>query len=191
MGESVVDNKAQLRTELRALRKSLSPEERMRMDSALCEKVCALPSYREATMVFAYLAFGEEVETRGIIEQAWSDGKEVALPRCTGPREMRWFRIADFNDFEKSPLGVEEPRIDERNEVYPRDHPQSIAIVPGLTFDDSGYRLGYGGGFYDTFLEGYPGTSVGICRSAQRRDNLVDLGVIEAWDKPVDIVVFD
>ena len=141
MGESVVDNKAQLRTELRALRKSLAPEERMRMDSALCEKVCALPSYRESTMVFAYLAFGEEVETRGIIEQAWSDGKEVALPRCTGPREMRWFRIADFNDFEKSPLGVEEPRIDERNEVYPRDYAQSIAIVPGLTFDDSGYRL--------------------------------------------------
>ena len=141
-------------------------------------------------MVFAYLAFGEEVETRGIIERAWHDGKEVALPRCTGPREMRWFRVADFNDLEKSPIGVEEPRINEQNEVFPRDHARSLAIVPGLTFDNAGYRLGYGGGFYDTFLEKFSGVSVGICRSVQQRDNLSELGVIEAWDKPVDIVVF-
>ena len=107
MSEIIKDNKLQLRAELRALRKSLAPEERTRADSAICEQVCALPAYRDATMVFAYLAFGEEVETRGIIERAWHDGKEVALPRCTGPREMRWFRVTDFNDLEKSPIGVE------------------------------------------------------------------------------------
>ena len=190
MSEVVDNRKSQLRAEMRKVRKAMSPDERKRADDDICAKVCSLPQFQAARMVFAYLAFGEEVETRGIIERAWRDGKQVALPRCTGPREMRWFRISDFSDLELSSMGVEEPRIDEQREVIPSDYEQSVAIVPGFTFDQQGYRLGYGGGFYDTFLSDYPGVSVGICRSAQQRDDLKALGVIDEWDKPVDVVVY-
>jgi len=184
------ERKAALRSKMRAVRSAIPSEERERADAVLCEQVCALTAFEDAEVVFAYLSFGTEVETRGIIEQAWRDGKVVALPRCTAPREMRWFRVTDFNGLEKSSLGVEEPALNDELEVRPADCPRAIALVPGLTFDESGYRLGYGGGFYDAFLSQFAGVSVGLCRAAQRSDDLSALGVIDTCDKAVDVVVF-
>lgn len=190
MGNSFDERKSQLRAEMRAVRKAIAPEERMRIDAALCEKVCALPQFKDAAVLFGYLSFGAEVETRGIIERAWREGKEVVLPRCTGPREMRWFRVTDFEGLEKSSIGVEEPRIDEDLEVNPADCSSALALVPGLTFDEAGFRLGYGGGFYDAFLAQFPGVSAGLCRFVQKADDLTALGVIDVCDKPADLVVF-
>ena len=134
---------------------------------------------------------GAEVETRGIIERAWQAGKVVALPRCTGPRQMRWFRITSFDDLETSALGVEEPRIGTATEQQPTAGTCPVAIVPGFTFDEHGYRLGYGGGFYDTFLADFAGTSIGLCRSAMRVRDLNELGAIGPYDLPVDLVITD
>ena len=189
--EEMEGRKARFRVEMKTRRSALTSEERTQADEAICKQVCALPAFEEAEAVFAYLSFGAEVETRGIIEQAWRDGKVVALPRCTAPREMRWFRVADFAGLEKSSLGVEEPPIDDALEVEPSEYTRAIALVPGLTFDSAGYRLGYGGGFYDAFLSEFKGTSVGLCRSVQRSENLVDSGVIDTCDRAVDIVVSD
>ena len=188
--EGIEERKAQLRAEMRTLRSSLSPEERNRADSAICEQVCSLPQFKEAHTVFAYLAFGTEVETRGIMERAWSDAKSVVLPRCVAPRQMRWFRVTNLEGLERSRFGVDEPRIDEAAEVMPAECADGIALVPGLTFDAQGYRLGYGGGFYDAFLADFPGTSVGLCRSAQRSESLVGLGIIDTCDRPVNMVAF-
>ena len=190
-GNVIDEQKAALRSKMRVLRGAIPEVERMRADKVICEHVCTLPAFEEAEVVFAYLSFGAEVETRDIIEQAWRDGKTVALPRCTAPRKMRWFRVADFAGLEKSSLGVEEPPIDDALEVEPSEYSRAIALVPGLTFDAAGYRLGYGGGFYDAFLSEFKGASVGLCRSVQRSENLVDLGVIDTCDRAVDIVVSD
>lgn len=191
-GDGRIDeNKAALRKEMRALRSSLTPEERSCADGAISDRVCTLPEYERADTLFAYLSFGAEVETRAIIERAWQDGKEVALPRCTAPREMRWFKVTDFDGLEKSPIGVEEPRICDELEIMPADRASSLALVPGLTFDEAGYRLGYGGGFYDAFLSEFPGVSVGLCRAVQRSANLIERGVIDSCDKAVDVVVSD
>ena len=103
---------------------------------------------------------------------------------------MRWFRVTDFAGLEMSPLGVEEPPIDDELEIDSAECASGIALVPGLTFDAAGYRLGYGGGFYDAFLSGFPGVSVGLCREAQRSEDLTALGVIADCDKAVDAVVF-
>ena len=64
-----------------------------------------------------------------------------------------------------------------------------IALVPGLTFDGHGFRLGYGGGFYDTFLARFEGVSVGLCRDAQMSRDLCAEGLLDAHDLPVQIVV--
>ena len=184
------ERKAALRAEMRAVRGAISPAERQRADDAICGKACSLSQFEEAGIVFAYLSFGAEVETRGILEHAWRAGKEVALPRCVAPREMRWFLVSDFEGLERSTLGVEEPPLDTDREVLPCNRPASIALVPGLTFDDAGYRLGYGGGYYDAFLAGFAGVSVGLCREAQRSSDLRALGVIDSCDRAVDVVVF-
>ena len=65
----------------------------------------------------------------------------------------------------------------------------ALALVSGLTFDDEGFRLGYGGGYYDGFLSRFEGVSVGLCRSSLRVESLAGMGCLEPHDVPVDLVV--
>lgn len=190
MGEVRVDElKVGLRSRMKQLRNALSAEERAATDKAICEKLCATEEFRRADVVLSYLSFGAEVDTRGIIERAWDSGKVVALPRCTGPRQMRWFRVSNFNGLEKSSFGVEEPPLNELVEQHINEAARVLAVIPGLAFDAHGYRLGYGGGFYDAFLSEFSGRSVGLCRAVQQVESLDTLGVIGEFDLPVDIVV--
>ena len=66
-----------------------------------------------------------------------------------------------------------------------------LAIVPGLAFDRQGFRLGYGGGFYDTFLSGFAGIAAGLCREALAVDDLAAAGVLDAHDQACDLVLTD
>lgn len=189
MDAPVSQAKDELRARMKALRSAIPVADRRAVDEAICQRVCASPEFTGADVVLTYLSFGAEIDTRGIIGHAWQAGKHVALPRCTGPREMRWFRVTDLNNLETSPFGVDEPRIDAAAEQLMGTGERMVALVPGLAFDAQGYRLGYGGGFYDTLLADFPGPSLGLCRSAQFVDSLRSLNVIDAHDLPVDRVI--
>ena len=186
MGATTGKNK--LRQYFKVLRAGLPEGERRAIDAAITGNVAALPEFVEADGVFTYLSFGAEVDTRELIERAWAQGKTVALPRVVpGTRQMRWYAVESFAGLECSPFGVEEPVADPAREVAPADFRAPIALVPGLAFDREGYRLGYGGGFYDTFLPAFPGISIGLCRTAQCLDRLPH----DAHDVPVSLVVTD
>lgn len=165
-----MDEKRALRKRMKALRESMGPDARGAADARIAERVCANPAYASAQSVFTYLSVGDEVDTRAIIQDAWSRGKLVAIPRVVpGTRNMEWYAIDSFDGMEKSKLGVEEPVADAARLVPVPAEPgsASVALVPGFTFDAQGYRLGYGGGFYDTFLPTFGGVSLGLCREAQ------------------------
>ena len=183
------DMKAQLRERLKGARDAMPAAEREAADTAIRDRVLALPEFHEADAVLTYLSFGSEVDTRGIIEEAWGLGKTVALPRCTAPHEMRWFRVASFDGLERSKFGVEEPPLDPATEFHPESAARAIALVPGLAFDAEGYRLGYGGGYYDAFLATFTGTSIGLCRPEQRLESLAAAGALDPHDRPVDVLV--
>lgn len=186
---SVDERKNALRAEFKKKRSALTEQERADMDARIAQAVCQLPAYQSADVVFSYLSFGAEVDTRAIIADAWARGKMVALPRCVpGSRVMEWFRVNSFDGLVLSSFGVEEPARDLQALVDPGDCANAVAIVPGFTFDNRGYRLGYGGGFYDVFLSGFPGTSIGLCRAVQRVDRL---DALNEFDLPVDLVVTD
>lgn len=187
--DALASDKDALRARMRAARKAIPADERAQIDAAICERACALAEFQQAQVVLTYLSMGAEIDTRGIIERAWRAGKAVALPRCTGPRQMRWFRVTSLDNLQKSPFGVDEPPIDEKTEQLLATGKRMVAIVPGFTFDKNGYRLGYGGGFYDTFLAGFDGPSIGLCRSAMRVDDLSALGAVGEYDLPVTVVV--
>ena len=141
-------------------------------------------------MVLAYLSVGDEVDTRELVRLAWDAGKMVAAPRVTGPRSLAWYRVEAGDEFEVSAMGIEEPLARGERRVEPaRLGERSIALVPGLAFDEMGYRLGYGGGFYDAFLERFGGVSIGLCRDAALVPSLADMGALEAHDRAVGIVV--
>lgn len=192
-GESASPSaKTALRKRFKEIRRSLGEDARHAADAGIAERVVALPEWRCAPMVLPYLAFGSEAETRGIIEAAWRAGKAVALPRCVpGKRDMTWHRVESLDDLVRSPHGVDEPPYDPATQVDVKScgSNQAIALVPGLAFDAHGYRLGYGGGFYDVFLAGFPGHAVGLCREAQLASDLQRAGAVDAHDVPVPVVV--
>ena len=191
MGIEAVDiRKKELRKRFRTIRKELGEERRSELDARIEENLASLPEFAEMDVLLAYLDFGPEVRTRGIIQRAWEAGKTVALPWCVpGTYEMRWFKITSFDDLVRSPLGVEEPQLLDENEQLLGTEERCMALVPGLTFDAAGYRLGYGGGFYDTFLAKFSGVSVGLCREVQLSQDLIAEGIIDVHDLPAQLVV--
>ena len=181
------EDKDALRARFRAVREGLGACERARVDAAICEHVVALDAFAQAETVLSYLSFGAEVDTRGIIGRAWQLGKRVCLPRCvSGTREMSWHVVESLDGLLRSPFGVEEPEDDDATRIDVAAAGPAIALVPGLTFDARGFRLGYGGGYYDAFLARFRGCSVGLCRTAQLSERLAAL---DGHDLPVQLVV--
>ena len=185
----MADSKNEARSRLRQLRDSLGAEDREQADARIAAEVCVHPAYEQAEVVLTYLSMGTEVDTRAIIRDAWSRGKIVAIPRCVPGHLMDWYRIDDFAGLVTSSFGVEEPAPDATRLELPaggETPAHAIALVPGFTFDEQGYRVGYGGGFYDRFLAGFTGTSIGLCREAQFSETPVPR---DDYDLAVDEVI--
>lgn len=181
--------KADIRKTLLEERKALGTQARICADVAIASKVLASEAWKNARIVYAYLSFGSEVDTRQLIRAAWTASKVVALPCCVpGTRRLRWYTVRSFDGLVCSKMGMEEPCPDSANEVDGRGDATSLALVPGLAFDSRGFRLGYGGGFYDKFLDAFEGVSIGLCRACSYVDDLSKLGAIEDHDVAVDEV---
>ncbi len=122
-----------------------------------------------------YNAFRSEVATARIVSALLAAGKEVRLPRVCGDKLL----ALPFGETEVSPLGVREP-------VAGEDGFCEVALVPLLAFDGEGYRLGYGGGYYDRYLARNPATvRVGLAYAGQAVEALPR----EAHDVPLDALV--
>ena len=184
--------KSEARARYRELRDSLGASGRAVADAAIAERVARLPEFIEADAVFTYLSVGAEVDTRSLIRASWDVGKLVAVPRCVpNTNEMRWHRLESFEGLERGSFGIEEPPDNDSTLVgvpAPGSGTRAVALVPGYSFDAAGYRLGYGGGFYDVFLPRFGGVSIGLCRAVQF--SAVPLPR-DSHDVPVDIVVCD
>jgi 5-formyltetrahydrofolate cyclo-ligase len=174
--------KRALRRQARALRDGLSSGERERMSEEVAGNVLALPAVADATTVMAFSSFGSEVDTGPILERLERDGRRVALPRVEG-RHIVAVAYHSGDRVRPTSFGATEPAGGE--EVTPEEI--DVVIVPGLAFDRSGHRVGYGRGFYDRFLTALrpDALTIGICFSVQ----LVDEVPHGRGDRPVDLVM--
>ena len=118
----------------------------------ITELLTALPEYEDADRIMAYADYNHEVITRYIIEQSWKDGKEVAVPKVFG-KDMVFYRLTDFSQLESGYFGIPEPKEDGETVSWE----DAMMVMPGVAFDENCNRVGYGGGFYDRFLEKHPG----------------------------------
>jgi 5-formyltetrahydrofolate cyclo-ligase len=141
-----------LRTEILTARDGLPPEERQQKSRAITEHLLALPEFAKVRHVFAYVGFRSEVETLPLIVHCLKKGVTVSVP-LTLPAEHRLlpYAVTDPDrDLAPGYCGILEPLPN----LPPMD-PASIEVVvtPGSVFDARGGRLGYGGGYYDRFLQ--------------------------------------
>ena len=145
--------KAELRKKILQEMKALSQEQKQAMDRALTERFLQHPFYQEAKIIATYLSFPHEFQTQELIEQALKDGKKVLIPK-TYPKGRMEFVVYNPQQLAKTSFGLLEPQGD--LEVV---EPSQIDLihVPGLAFTTEGYRIGYGGGYYDRYLEHFTG----------------------------------
>ena len=145
--------KAELRKKILQEMKSLSQEQKQAMDQVLTERFLQHPFYQEAKTIATYLSFPHEFQTQELIERALKDGKKVLIPK-TYPKGRMEFVVYDPQQLVKTSFGLLEPQGD--LEVV---EPSQIDLihVPGLAFTTEGYRIGYGGGYYDRYLEHFAG----------------------------------
>jgi 5-formyltetrahydrofolate cyclo-ligase len=176
--------KKNLRAQYRQFRERLGPEQKLRLDSSIQSRLLALPEYARAGVVFTYVSKPIEVDTIALIEAALANRKKVAVPRClTETYQMEFYEIGSVKDLEPGSFGVLEP-VPARGRLV-TEFGGGLCIVPGLSFDAQGYRLGYGKGYYDRFLSNYGGITVGLCYSGCVQWNLPH----GYYDRPVDILV--
>ena len=97
-----------------------------------------------------------ETETSDLIRQAWADGKKTAVPKVIG-ETMKFFYITSLeNDLEEGYFGIRE-NYEKNPADEAADREGSLMLMPGVAFDEARHRIGYGGGFYDRYLEAHPG----------------------------------
>ena len=151
------------------------------------KRLFSLHQYQAADTVLTYVSKDSEPDTFRIIKRAWRDGKKVAVPRCIDNTcEMTFYYITSFKQLASGSFGVMEPKP-AQCQPWEGDGQGSICIVPGMAFDCEGFRLGYGKGYYDRFLSGYHGFTVGLCYSKCVRWSLPR----SKYDRPVAILVTD
>ena len=181
---SITEEKAAQRRAVRARLSAMTPEEREESDGILFRRFLALPRLAAAETVLLFYGMGTEPDTARLIPALLDRGKEVLLPRCLPGRGLEARRVTGESALVKHRYGMLEPGEDcplvERGDI-------GLILVPGLCFDRLGYRLGQGGGYYDRYLDGYAGATVGLCRQAVFREAVPR----EAHDRPVDLVVTD
>lgn len=175
--------KKQLRATYKALRAKITGERKTAFDNAICERIISLSSFRFADTVLTYAPIGSEVGVDRIALRALELGKKVAYPVCdTDTREMTFKYIGSLDELISGAYSIPEPSMDA--ECYSSaQHP--ICIVPALSFDTHGFRLGYGGGYYDKFLKKFSGVVLGVCYESLIADAL-PTGI---YDAPVDIII--
>lgn len=176
------EEKQRLRRTIQALEERLSPRYLEASGRVIAAQLLAMPEYRAAGTVFCFAGFGREVDTRPILEDALRAGKALCVPLCAGPGRMELRRITSLDQLTPGAFGIPEPPADstpaETDEV-------DFAVLPCVTCDRAGRRLGRGGGYYDRFLARYRGGAVLLCREKLLREEIP----VEPHDCPVPWVL--
>lgn len=177
--------KNKLREESKGIRRSLSPQEKIKKDDLILKRLLSTPQYKKCNTLLTFVSTPIEVDTIKIINRAFLDKKQVLVPRCLpGKIEMEFCKINSLTDLEKGMFSVLEPK---NHCKQVKNFPNSICIVPGLVFDMQGYRLGYGKGYYDRFLKDYCGFRIGVCYSNCIKNRLP----CGRYDEKINLLITD
>ena len=174
--------KSELRKQVLHEMKAISQEQKPAIDQALTERLLHHPFYQEAKVIATYLSFPHEFQTQELIEQVLKDGKKVLIPK-TYPKGRMEFVVYNPQQLVKTSFGLLEPQgeleVVEASQI-------DLIHVPGLAFTTEGCRIGYGGGYYDRYLEHFTGHTLSTIYPCQVQDFIA-----EVYDIPVQEVLID
>lgn len=136
-------------------REQIPPALRATHSVAISARLTAMPEYRRARVVLAYMNFGNEFASELWVRQVLADGKKLILPKADPVTKLLdLYEVADCErQLAPGAWGIREPIVELCTRVLSPDAIEFI-LLPGVAFTREGSRLGYGGGFYDRLLAG-------------------------------------
>lgn len=171
-----------LRRQLKKERGQVPRLQRQMWDQAIFENLKQLPVYQDAQNVMIYLSFGWEINTWSIANDLQDRGRAVWVPVVQkSPKRLLVRGYTSRENLIPAIFGILEPGP-EAAALAPED--LDLVIVPGLAFSNQGFRIGYGGGYYDGFLTTTTAQSVGLVYRSFVREVPVD-----SWDQAVDFLI--
>ena len=176
------EEKKRLRWLLLEQIRALPPAYCRRADEAIYRHVVSLPAYQTARTICAYVGMDCEINTKPLIERMLADGKRVGVPLCVGKGVMEMREIGGLDELQAGTWGILEPAPE-----APLLRPEEIdlGLIPCVSGNEAGQRLGYGGGFYDAYLAKAPFLRVLLCRKAMMTAPIP----MEPHDAAMDVVV--
>ncbi|PFA62387.1 5-formyltetrahydrofolate cyclo-ligase [Bacillus sp. AFS015802] len=142
------------------------------------------PEWKGSRTIAITVSNPPEVNTWNIIKRGWEEGKTVVVPKCLPQkRQLIFYELCDFQQLEQSYFNLYEPDSEKTTTV--RNDCIELMIVPGLAYTIRGYRLGFGGGYYDRLLSAFSGTVLSLAFEEQ----IVDSLPIESFDMRVSTIL--
>ncbi|GAQ19801.1 5-formyltetrahydrofolate cyclo-ligase family protein [Oceanobacillus picturae] len=176
--------KAELRANSIEFLKGISKEDRYITEKKLKDQLISSSIWEQATTIGLTVSQAMEWDTKPIIEEAWKAGKTVCVPKCSPKEKMlTFYKLESFNQLEVVYYNLLEPNPTVTQSVAKMEI--QLLLVPGLVFDKRGYRIGFGGGYYDRYLADYPNVTASLLHSEQ----LVDQVPAESFDIPVQHII--
>ncbi len=205
----VMKSKKELRKEILQLRDNISEAKRREMSEKITKRLLEFSVFQNAKRILAFSSYKSEVYTSEIVQKALEMGKMVYMPKVehnenTGMDEMEFYQIFSESDLEDGYKGIREPKGNQEfkeKSLVPNDVKQEkeiiFMILPGAVFDIEGNRIGYGGGFYDRYIERMEkqleeiGTVTLYKTALAFQCQIVEPKLIpsEGHDKPLDTIV--
>ena len=184
--------KNDIRAGLIEQRRNISPEKRDMWDKKIANILLGSISYRFCDIILTYVSTKLEVSTSLIIERSFENKKTVACPVSNTADNTLSFRIINSpEELSQGSYNIPEPpgtNPDFRDYISSGDFkrpPLAICVVPCLSYDSYGYRIGYGKGYYDRFLSSFEGTKIGLCYSEFKVNKLPS----GKYDVKLDVVI--
>lgn len=159
--EDIKQQKEHLRAQVRAAERQLEPEYRRASEEIIIRRVTQLPEYRRAQSVCCFVGTPREIDTTALLHDILAQGKRLCVPLCVGAGVMELCWVQDLAQLIPGSYGILEPKADAQRV---EEGAVGLMIVPCVTCDHTGRRLGQGGGYFDRYCAGRTGDAVLLCR---------------------------
>ena len=175
-------NKKAIRQEFVEIRKKIKDKNKKSLK--ICQKLLARADIKTANNIALYYPLEDEVNIVPLINELINSGLNIYLPRIDKDK-LRFYLFTSYDELTENRIGIKEPAPDPNNEYKGKF---DLMIIPGIAFDKDNYRLGYGGGYYDRYLEKHhPGLTIGLTFKELKLKESFEF--IESYDQKVDLVI--
>lgn len=178
----LITDKAKARSYFSQIRKNISETDRLNAENAIYQAFINSHYFNDSDTILCYVSVNDEVDTRKIIEYSLDNGKRIFIPKCVG-KEMFFYELRAIDELVDGKFGI--PTVKTETLNFLSDFKNTLCLVPALSFDKFGNRIGYGGGYYDRFLNCNNTLTLGLAFDSC----LCDILPREEYDIAVDVVL--